>query len=125
MMGNEYDWYSGTNVEVATDGLREAARNWHDLAGRMTAVASLGSQQTLEASAFTIIIDGPVGAATAGDLHDAYQKEFDKLNGLFREAIVQFTAMGDALKENADWYEDVDAEAAQSFDGIATGHWPR
>jgi hypothetical protein len=124
-MGNDYDWYSGKNVKVATEGLRQAAKNWHALADRMMTVSTLASQQTLTASAFTIIIDGPVGAATAGDLHDAYQKEFDKLNGLFKEAVVQFDAMGEALKENADWYDHADADSAQSFDGIAKGDWPR
>jgi hypothetical protein len=125
MMGNDYNWYSEKNIKVATDGLRQSANNWHDLADRMTTVSSLAAQQTLEASAFTIIIDGPVGVATASDLHSAYQKEFDKLNGLFKEAVVQFDAMGNALKENADWYEDADANSAQSFDGIAKGHWPK
>lgn len=124
-MGNEYNWYSEKNVRVATNGLREAAKNWHRLADRMKSVSTLASQQTLELSAFTIIIDGPIGVATASDLHNAYRKEFDKLNGLFREAVVQFDAMGNALKENADWYDDVDANSAQSFDGIAKGDWPK
>jgi hypothetical protein len=123
-MGNDYNWYSHKNVEIATDGLRKAATNWHDLAHRMMTVATTASQQTLEQSAFTIIIDGPVGVATSSDLHNAYQKEFDKLTGLFKEAAAQLDAMGSALKENADWYDNVDADSAQSFDGIAKGDWP-
>ncbi|MGC9670634.1 hypothetical protein ACNTMW_29325 [Planosporangium sp. 12N6] len=125
MMGNDYNWYSEKNIAVATDGLRKAAKNWNDLADRMTTVSTLASQQTLELSAFTVIIDGPVGIATASDLHNAYQKEFDKLTGLFKEAVVQFEAMSNALKQNADWYDGADADSVQNFDGIAKGDWPR
>ncbi|GIF24457.1 putative YcjX-like family ATPase [Actinoplanes tereljensis] len=120
----DYNWYSDKNVQVASDGLREAAKNWHDLADRMTTVSTSANQQTLEMSAFTVIIDGPVGTATASDLYNAYQQEFQKLTGLFKEAAIQFDAMGTALKENADWYEDADENSAQSFDGIAKGDWP-
>jgi uncharacterized protein YukE len=121
---SDYNWYSPQNIKVATAGLRKAAENWHDLAGRMATVATTASQQTLPLSAFTIIIDGPISVATASDLHNAYQKEFDKLNRLFKEAAVQFEAMSRALKQNADWYDDADANSAQSFDGIAKGDWP-
>lgn len=124
-MGNDYNWYSEKNTEVATDGLRKAAENWHDLAQRMGKVATLASQQTLPQSAFTVIIDGPVGVATSSDLHRAYQKEFDKLNRLFKEAAAQFDAMRGALKRNADWYDGADADSAQNFDGIAKGDWPQ
>ncbi|GIM94073.1 WXG100 family type VII secretion target [Paractinoplanes toevensis] len=120
----DYNWYSDKNLKVASEGLREAAKNWHDLADRMTAVSTSAGQQGLQMTAFTVIIDGPVGTATASDLHNAYQQEFDKLNRLFKEAAVQFDAMGNALKENADWYEDSDENSAQSFDGIAKGDWP-
>ena len=123
-MGGDYNWYSDKNVRVATDGLREAAKNWHDLADRMTAVLTAAAQQSLQTSAFSVIVDGPVGPATASDLQGAYQQEFDKLTRLFKEAAIQFDAMGNALKENADWYEDADENSAQSFDGISKGDWP-
>ncbi|WP_430789733.1 hypothetical protein [Actinoplanes sp. G11-F43] len=120
----EYDYYSAKNIRVATDGLREASANWHDLAEQMSRVAALARLQTLGRSAFMILVDGPVSGATSQDLHGAYQREFEKLAGLFQEAGEQFTAMSAALEQNAEWYEDADAESAQSFDGIARGSWP-
>ena len=121
---SDYNWYSDKNIKVATAGLRKAADNWHDLAVRMATVATTTSQQTLPLNAFTIIIDGPIGIGTATALHNAYQKEFEKLTRLFMEAAGQFDAMSKALKQNADWYDDADANSAQSFDGIAKGAWP-
>ncbi|BFU42334.1 hypothetical protein [Krasilnikovia sp. MM14-A1004] len=123
-MGNDYDWYSEKNLQIATDGLRRAAKNWHDLSDRMGRVAALASRQVLGQSAFSVIIDGPLGSATASDLHSAYTKELEKLIGLFMEAVLQFDAMSNALKENADWYDDADAASAQNFDRIALGDWP-
>ncbi|AEV82378.1 hypothetical protein ACWT_1360 [Actinoplanes sp. SE50] len=123
-MGNDYNWYSTQNVRVATEGLRESGRKWHGLADRMASVSSTAARQHLDQSAFSVVIDGPVGSAATSDLQDAYQQQFDRLNRLFAAAVEQFDAMGAALKRNADWYEDADADSAQSFDGIAAGDWP-
>lgn len=115
MMG-DYNWFSEETVQVATEGLRDEARKWHGLADRMASVASLAAGQGLQPSAFSVIVDGPIGAATTSDLNGGYQKMFDWLNALFQQGAVQF----DALKHNADWYDDADANSAQNFDEIAT-----
>lgn len=116
----DYDWFSEKNVQVATEGLREEAKKWHSLADRMTSVASLAAGQGLQPSAFSVIIDGPIGGATTSDLNGGYQKMFDWLNALFQQGAVQFDAMANALKNNADWYDDADANSVQNFDEIAT-----
>jgi excreted virulence factor EspC (type VII ESX diderm) len=119
MMG-DYNWFSERNVEVATDGLREEAKKWQGLADRMSTVASLAAGQCLQPSAFSVIVDGPIGAATTSDLNGGYQKMFDWLNALFQQGAVQFDAMATALNNNADWYDDADANSAQNFDEIAS-----
>jgi hypothetical protein len=119
MMG-DYNWFSEEAVQVATEGLRDEAKKWHGLADRMASVASLAAGQGLQPSAFSVIVDGPIGGATTSDLNGGYQKMFDWLNALFQQGAVQFDAMADALKQNADWYDDADANSAQNFDEIAT-----
>ena len=116
----DYNWFSEENVQVATEGLRDEAKKWHGLADRMASVASLAAGQGLQPSAFSVIVDGPIGSATTSDLNGGYQKMFDWLNALFQQGAVQFDAMADALKHNADWYDDADANSAQNFDAIAT-----
>jgi hypothetical protein len=120
----EYNYYSAENIRVATNGLRTSSANWFKLATQMDGVSRIAELQTLEESAFMVLVDGPVGVAASRDLHQAYMHEFEKLTSLFREAKAQFEAMSAALRQNADWYEDADAESAQSFDGIAQGDWP-
>jgi hypothetical protein len=118
-MTGDYNWFSKENVRVATEGLRDEAKKWHGLADRMTSVASLAAGQGLQPSAFSVIVDGPIGSATTSDLNSGYQKMFDWLNALFQQGVVQFDAMADALKKNADWYDEADANSAQNFDEIA------
>jgi hypothetical protein len=120
----DHNYYSARTVKVATSGLRDAAGNWRDHANTMATVEQTAAGLHLGVSAFTVIIDGPVGIGTATALQSAYDAEYQKLTGLFKEAVPQFHAMAKALKENADWYDDVDADSAQSFDGIAKGDWP-
>jgi hypothetical protein len=115
----DYNWFGDEMVQVATEGLREEAKKWHDLADRMGDVSSAALAQSLQAPAFSVIVDGPVGFATTSDLNGAYQKMYDWLNSLFQQAVVQFDAMGAALKANADWYDDADENSAQNFDSIA------
>src|SRR6476620_3307178 len=104
MMG-DYNWFSKESVQVATEGLREEAKKWEGLTDRMLSVASLAAGQSLQPSAFSVIVDGPIGVATTSDLNGGYQKMFDWLNALFQQGAVQFEAMAVALKNNADWYE--------------------
>lgn len=120
----DYDYFSPENVRVATEGLRTASTNWMRMALQMRSVASAAAQQKLEPSAFVVLLDGPIAPATTIDLHNAYTQEFEKLTSLFQEAGAHFTMLSTALAENADWYEDADAQSAQSFDGIAEGDWP-
>jgi hypothetical protein len=120
----DHNYYSTAEVKVASNGLRDAARNWHGYADTMVTVAQAAAGLHLEISAFTVIIDGPVGIGTATALQSAYDAEYRKLTGLFNEAVGEFDSMGNALRKNADWYDDVDADSAQSFDGIAKGDWP-
>ena len=120
----DHNYYSSCEVRVATKGLRDAAASWHDFADSMVTVSTAASGLHLDVSAFVVITEGPVGLGDATALQAAYDGEFTKLNGLFKEAVTEFDAMGDALKGNADWYEDVDADSAQSFDDIAKGDWP-
>jgi hypothetical protein len=120
----EYNYFSAENIRVATEGLRESSANWFALASRMDGVSKVAELQTLEESAFMVLVDGPIGVAASRDLHQAYLHEFEKLTSHFREAKAQFEAMSTALRVNADWYEDADAESAQSFDGITQGDWP-
>ncbi|HWS36136.1 MAG TPA: type VII secretion target [Actinoplanes sp.] len=120
----DYNYYSARNIEVATDGLREASANWAELARQMGVVAATAGRQSLDQSAFVVLVDGPVSIATSADLYQAYTREFEKLTALFTAAKVQFSAMSAALEQNAEWYEEADAESAQSFDGIAQGDWP-
>lgn len=115
----DYNWFSDEAVQVATQGLREEAKKWHGMADRMGTVSSAASLQSLQPAAFSVIVDGPVGIATTSDLNGAYQKMYDWLNSLFQQGVVQFDAMGEALKANADWYDDADENSAQNFDAIA------
>jgi len=119
-MTGDYNWFSNENVRVATEGLREEAKKWHGLADRMTSRDALAAGQGLQPSSFSVIVDGPIGSATTSDLNSGYQKMFDWLNALFQQGAVQFDAMADALKKNADWYDEADANSAQNFDEIAT-----
>lgn len=121
---SDHDYYSKAEIRTATNGLRTAAKNWHGFADTMSTVSSTTNGLHLPVSAFAVLIDGPVDIATATALQSAYDAEFTKLSGLFREAVQEFESMGHALKENADWYDDVDARTAQSFDGIAKGDFP-
>ena len=123
-MSGEANWFSDKYVHVALDGLRDAAQAWHGFADDMTTVSTAANGLSLMTTAFAVIVDAPVGIVTAQALQTAYQNEFDKLTGLFQQAITEFDAMGRALKENAEWYEDVDANSAQDFDAISKGHWP-
>ncbi|HET9516367.1 MAG TPA: type VII secretion target [Actinoplanes sp.] len=116
----DYNWFSDKNVQVATEGLREEAKKWHSLADRLTSVASLAAGQGLQPSSFSVIVDGPIGVATTSDLNGGYQKMFDWINALLRQGAAQFEAMAEALKNNADWYDDADANSAQNFDKIAS-----
>ena len=120
----DYDYYSPENVRVATDGLRESSAKWKTLSQRMAEVSTVAGQQTLQQSAFAIIVDGPISGNTTLSLHHAYEQEFKKLTALYGEAEGQFQAMGKALERNAEWYEDADETSAQSFDGIAQTDWP-
>ena len=106
-------------MQIATEGLRDEAKKWHGLADRMAAVASLAAGQGLQPTAFSVIVDGPIGVATTSDLNAGYQKMFDWLQALFQQGAVQFDAMAEALKTNADWYDEADANSAQNFDDIA------
>ncbi|MFI7602344.1 hypothetical protein [Actinoplanes sp. NPDC049681] len=115
----DYNWFSEENLQVATEGLYEEAKKWEGLADRMLSVVSLAAGQSLQPSAFSVIVDGPVGLATTSDLNGGYQKMFDWLNALFQQGAVQFEAMAVALKNNAEWYDHTDANTAQNFDDIA------
>jgi hypothetical protein len=116
----DYDWFSDSAIEVATEGLREEATKWHGLADRMITVSTQAADQGLKPSAFMILVDGTLGLGLTEDLHDSYQGMYDWLNLLFKQAVTEFDAMGNALKKNADWYEHADATSTQNFDSIAT-----
>jgi len=52
----DYNWFSDESVQVATEGLRDEAKKWHDLADRMASVATLAAGQGLQPSAFSVIV---------------------------------------------------------------------
>jgi len=116
-VGDDYNWFSKQAVQVAVEGLRGEAGNWHDLSARMDKVRAGASAQTLKASAFSVI-DVSTGA-TQSDLCNAYTKMHQQLVGLFGQATVEFDKFGEALSKWAQWYERADENSAQDFDAIA------
>jgi hypothetical protein len=114
----DYNWFSRETVQVATEGIRAEAKKWYGLSDRMTTVSTLAADQNLELTAFAVTdISGPV---TAADLKSGYDKMYNWLNALFKQAVTEFDTFGDALVKCADWYETSDANSAQNFDEIAT-----
>ncbi|HEV8569401.1 MAG TPA: hypothetical protein VGQ92_20355 [Actinoplanes sp.] len=113
----DYDWMSKETVQVATEGLREEAKKWYGLSDRMVGVSQQASAQSLEASAFAVTdLTGPI---TTVDLKAGYDKMYDWLNALFKQAVTEFATFGDALVKCADAYESSDGRVAQDFDSIA------
>jgi hypothetical protein len=115
---SDYNWFSKETVEVATEGLREEAKKWYGLSDRMGTVSTSAMDQNLEVSAFAVT--DITGAVTTTDLKAGYDKMYDWLNALFKQAVTEFDSFGDALGKCADWYETSDANSAQNFDEIAT-----
>lgn len=117
----DYNYFSKEAVAAGTENLREAAKRWYDYSDRMAAVATQAKSMSLDQSAFSVVVDEPVGSVVSSDLVGAYNKMFGFLSQAFTDAATDFDQMGKALKENADWYEHVDVNVAQSFDKIAAG----
>jgi len=116
---SDYNWFSQQAVQVATEALRDEAKKWHELADRMGAVSASAKNQSLQVTAFAVT-DALTGAVSAEDLKSGYDRMYEWLDSLFKQAIVEFDNMGQALRRNADWYEHADANSAQNFDAIAT-----
>lgn len=114
----DYNWFSHQNIEVAADGMREEAKKWHRFSDGVTAVSSVAQSLNLEASAFAVT--DLSGAVSTFDLKAGYDKMYEWLNALFKQAATEFDSMGEALVKNAEWYEHSDANSAQNFDQIAT-----
>jgi hypothetical protein len=113
----DFDWYSPSSVEAATEGIRGEATKWYGFADTMETVAKAMAGMTLEPTAFAVI-DVSTGL-TMTDQHGAYSKTQWWLTDLFRDATNRFNELGDALKTIANDYERTDGRSAGSFDAIA------
>jgi hypothetical protein len=117
-MPDEYPYFTGEAVEVATEGIRAEAKKWFGFADQMGDLASAMGDMTLSPTAFAVI--DITGVMTGVDQSGAYRMTQEWLTSLFRDATGSMERFGDALRRCADEYERADGRSAKSFDAIAT-----
>jgi hypothetical protein len=112
----EYNYFSAEAMAVATDAIRDQAKNWKNLSADMDGVRQTLAGFGLSLSAFAVT-DLLAGSATV-DLKAGYDQMHDFLNKLCTQAVHEFETFGNALNKAADWYEDSDANSVANLDQI-------
>jgi len=91
-----------SEVTVITSAVRDEAKKWRDLSGKMAPVKSTVDGMTLSTSAFFI---GDLNAVPHAQAYEGFRSFMATVLG---GGVTEFEQVGDALDKIADAYDDRD-----------------
>lgn len=101
---------SRNDIRVTLSAFEGEAKKWEALADLMARLRNVAAQGHLNPSAF--FCGNPMSAQP---LSQAYDKIYELLNTLMRDAETEFNELGAALRVARDLYEEGDRSSASGF----------